>query len=168
MALGVCSDGGEGRPRSVFERFTDRARLVVVQAQNEARALDHNYIGTEHLLLGLIHGDGVGPKVLESMGITREAIRHRVEEITGRGPQAPSGHIPFTPQAKRVLESSLAEARALGHGYVGSEHILLGLIRSDDVAGQVLLEQGVDLDAAREWVTRLLDQYRREQGNQTG
>jgi ATP-dependent Clp protease ATP-binding subunit ClpC len=152
----------------MFERFTDRARLVVVQAQQEARGLDHNYIGTEHLLLGLIHGDGVGPKVLEAMGISREAVRHRVEEIVGRGEHASPAKIPFTPQAKEVLELSLAEAHALGHGYIGTEHILLGLIRSDDVAGQVLLEQGADLNAAREWVIRILDEYRRQQPNQTG
>lgn len=152
----------------MFERFTDRARRVVVQAQEEARALDHNYIGTEHLLLGLIHGDGVGPKVLESMGINRDSVRQRVEEIIGRGEHASSGHIPFTPEAKHVLELSLAEARVLGHGYIGTEHILLGLISGEGVAAQVLLEQGADLNAAREQVIRMLDEYRRQHGNQTG
>src|ERR1035438_636575 len=119
--------------RSMFERFTDRARRVVVLAQEEARMLNHNYIGTEHLLLGLIHeGEGVAAKVLESMGISLEAVRQQVEEIVGRGKDAPSGHIPFTPRAKKVLELSLREAQILGHNYIGTEHILLGLIREGE------------------------------------
>src|SRR6266498_1204319 len=114
----------------MFERFTDRARRVVVLAQEEARLLNHNYIGTEHILLGLIHeGEGVAAKALESLGISLEAVRAQVEEIIGQGQQAPSGHIPFTPRAKKVLELSLREALQLGHNYIGTEHILLGLIR---------------------------------------
>ena len=114
----------------MFERFTDRARRVVVLAQEEARMLNHNYIGTEHILLGLIHeGEGVAAKALESLGISLEAVRQQVEEMIGQGQQAPSGHIPFTPRAKKVLELSLREALQLGHNYIGTEHILLGLIR---------------------------------------
>ena len=117
----------------MFERFTDRARRVVVLAQEEARMLNHNYIGTEHILLGLIHeGEGVAAKALESLGISLEAVRQQVEEIIGQGQQAPSGHIPFTPRAKKVLELSLREALQLGHNYIGTEHILLGLIREGD------------------------------------
>ena len=111
----------------MFERFTDRARRVVVLAQEEARMLSHNYIGTEHILLGLIHeGEGVAAKALESLNISLEAVRAQVEEIIGQGQQAPSGHIPFTPRAKKVLELSLREALQLGHNYIGTEHILLG------------------------------------------
>jgi ATP-dependent Clp protease ATP-binding subunit ClpC len=155
----------------MFERFTDRARRVVVQAQEEARTLDHNYVGPEHLLLGLTHEGigGVGPKALESLGISLEAVRQRVEEVTGRGEQAPSGHIPFTPQAKEVLRLALDEAVQLAHSYVGTEHVLLGLIREgDSVAAQALIGLGADLNGAREQVIRLLDQYRREHGPQAG
>ena len=114
----------------MFERFTDRARRVVVLAQEEARLLNHSYIGTEHILLGLIHeGEGVAAKALESLGISLEAVRSQVEEIIGQGGSSPSGHIPFTPRAKKVLELSLREALQLGHNYIGTEHILLGLIR---------------------------------------
>ena len=117
----------------MFERFTDRARRVVVLAQEEARMLNHNYIGTEHILLGLIHeGEGVAAKALESLGISLDAVRQQVEEIIGQGQQAPSGHIPFTPRAKKVLELSLREALQLGHNYIGTEHILLGLIREGE------------------------------------
>ena len=142
----------------MFERFTDRARRVVVLAQEEARMLNHNYIGTEHILLGLIHeGEGVAAKALESLGISLEAVRQQVEEIIGQGQQAPSGHIPFTPRAKKVLELSLREALQLGHNYIGTEHILLGLIREGDgVAAQILVEGGVRLDPARTQVIRLL------------
>ena len=124
----------------MFERFTDRARRVVVLAQEEARNLNHNYIGTEHILLGLIHeGEGVAAQALEAMGISLESVREQVEEIIGQGTEAPSGHIPFTPRAKKVLEYSLREALQLGHNYIGTEHILLGLIREGDgVAAQVL------------------------------
>jgi ATP-dependent Clp protease ATP-binding subunit ClpC len=142
----------------MFERFTDRARRVVVLAQEEARMLNHNYIGTEHVLLGLIHEeDGVGAKALESLGISFEAVRQRVNEIVGQGGSAPTGHIPFTPRAKRTLELSLREALELGHNYIGTEHILLGLIRvGDGVAAQVLDELGADLSRLRQEVIHLL------------
>jgi ATP-dependent Clp protease ATP-binding subunit ClpC len=142
----------------MFERFTDRARRVVVLAQEEARVLNHNYIGTEHLLLGLIHeGEGVAAKALESVGISLDAVRQQVEEIIGQGQQAPLGHIPFTPRAKKVLELADREARALGHAYVGTEHILLGLIREGDgVAAQVLVNLGADLNRVRQQVIQLV------------
>jgi ATP-dependent Clp protease ATP-binding subunit ClpA len=142
----------------MFERFTDRARRVVVLAQEEARMLNHNYIGTEHILLGLIHeGEGVAAKALESLGISLEAVRQQVEEIIGQGQQAPSGHIPFTPRAKKVLELSLREALQLGHNYIGTEHILLGLIREGEgVAAQVLVRLGADLNRVRQQVIQLL------------
>ena len=142
----------------MFERFTDRARRVVVLAQEEARMLNHNYIGTEHILLGLIHeGEGVAAKALESLGISLEAVRQQVEEIIGQGQQAPSGHIPFTPRAKKVLELSLREALQLGHNYIGTEHILLGLIREGEgVAAQVLVRLGADLNRVRRQVIQLL------------
>jgi len=135
----------------LFQRFSDRARRVVVLAQEEARMLNHNYIGTEHLLLGLIQeGEGVAAKALESMSISLEAVRNQVEEIIGRGSSAPTGHIPFTPRAKKVLELSLREALQLGHNYIGTEHILLGLIREGEgVAAQVLTKLGADLDRVR-------------------
>ncbi len=142
----------------MFERFTDRARRVVALAQEEARMLNHNYIGTEHLLLGLIReSEGVAAKALESLGISLEAVRQQVKEIIGRGQQAPSGHIPFTPRAKKVLELSLREADGLGHNYIGTEHILLGLIREGSgVAAQVLVRLGADLNRARQQVVQLL------------
>src|SRR5688572_25669384 len=142
----------------MFERFTDRARRVVVLAQEEARMLNHNYIGTEHILLGLIHeGEGVAAKALESLGISLEGVRQQVEEIIGQGQQAPSGHIPFTPRAKKVLELSLREALQLGHNYIGTEHILLGLIREGEgVAAQVLVKLGADLGRVRQQVVQLL------------
>jgi len=145
----------------MFERFTDRARRVVVLAQEEARMLNHNYIGTEHILLGLIHeGEGVAAKGLESLGISLEAVRSQVEEIIGQGQQAPSGHIPFTPRAKKVLELSLREALQLGHNYIGTEHILLGLIREGEgVAAQVLVKLGADLSRVRQQVIQLLSGY---------
>ena len=148
----------------MFERFTDRARRVVVLAQEEARMLNHNYIGTEHILLGLIHeGEGVAAKALESLGISLDAVRQQVEEIIGQGQQAPSGHIPFTPRAKKVLELSLREAKALGHNYIGTEHILLGLIREGSgVAAQVLVKLGADLNRARQQVVQLLHGYHGE------
>ncbi len=142
----------------MFERFTDRARRVVVLAQEEARLLNHNYIGTEHILLGLIHeGEGVAAKALESLGINLENVRSQVIEIIGQGQQAPSGHIPFTPRAKKVLELSLREALQLGHNYIGTEHILLGLIREGEgVAAQVLQKLGADLPKVRQTVIQLL------------
>ncbi|MEM9034609.1 MAG: ATP-dependent Clp protease ATP-binding subunit [Actinomycetota bacterium] len=145
----------------MFERFTDRARRVVVLAQEEARLLNHNYIGTEHILLGLIHeGEGVAAKALESLGISLEAVRSQVEEIIGQGGASPSGHIPFTPRAKKVLELSLREALQLGHNYIGTEHILLGLIREGEgVAAQVLVKLGADLSRVRQQVIQLLSGY---------
>ncbi|MDQ1539701.1 MAG: ATP-dependent Clp protease ATP-binding subunit ClpC, partial [Actinomycetota bacterium] len=149
----------------MFERFTDRARRVVVLAQEEARMLNHNYIGTEHILLGLIHeGEGVAAKALESLGISLEGVRQQVEEIIGQGQQAPSGHIPFTPRAKKVLELSLREALQLGHNYIGTEHILLGLIREGEgVAAQVLVKLGADLNRVRQQVIQLLSGYQGKQ-----
>jgi ATP-dependent Clp protease ATP-binding subunit ClpA len=145
----------------VFERFTERARRVVVLAQEEARLLNHNYIGTEHLLLGLIHeGEGVAAEALQSLGISLEAVRAQVEEIIGQGQSAPTGHIPFTPRAKKVLELSLREALQLGHNYIGTEHILLGLIREGEgVAAQVLVKLGADLARVRQQVVQLLSSY---------
>jgi ATP-dependent Clp protease ATP-binding subunit ClpC len=149
------------RSDEMFERFTDRARRVVVLAQEEARMLNHNYIGTEHILLGLIHeGEGVAAKALESLGISLEGVRQQVEEIIGQGQSAPSGHIPFTPRAKKVLELSLREALQLGHNYIGTEHILLGLIREGEgVAAQVLVKLGADLNRVRQQVIQLLHGY---------
>ena len=154
----------------MFERFTDRARRVVVLAQEEARMLNHNYIGTEHILLGLIHeGEGVAAKSLESMNISLEAVRHQVEEIIGQGQQAPSGHIPFTPRAKKVLELSLREALQLGHNYIGTEHILLGLIREGEgVAAQVLVKLGADLNRVRQQVIQLLSGYQGKEPASSG
>ncbi|MFL5736832.1 MAG: ATP-dependent Clp protease ATP-binding subunit [Actinomycetota bacterium] len=145
----------------MFERFTDRARRVVVLAQEEARMLNHNYIGTEHILLGLIHeGEGVAAKALESLNISLDAVRQQVEEIIGQGQAAPTGHIPFTPRAKKVLELSLREALQLGHNYIGTEHILLGLIREGEgVAAQVLQKLGADLNRVRQTVIQLLSGY---------
>ena len=154
----------------MFERFTDRARRVVVLAQEEARMLNHNYIGTEHILLGLIHeGEGVAAKGLESLGISLEAVRAQVEEIIGQGQQAPSGHIPFTPRAKKVLELSLREALQLGHNYIGTEHILLGLIREGEgVAAQVLVKLGADLNRVRQQVIQLLSGYQGKESATAG
>jgi ATP-dependent Clp protease ATP-binding subunit ClpC len=142
----------------MFERFTDRARRVVVLAQEESRLLNHNYIGTEHILLGLVHeGEGVAALALTSMGIGLDSVRGQVEEIIGQGKAAPTGHIPFTPRAKKVLELSLREALQLGHNYIGTEHILLGLLREGEgVAAQVLQKLGADLDGARQAVIRLM------------
>ena len=154
----------------MFERFTDRARRVVVLAQEEARMLSHNYIGTEHILLGLIHeGDGIAAKALESLGVSLEAVRAQVEEIIGQGQQAPSGHIPFTPRAKKVLELSLREALQLGHNYIGTEHILLGLIREGEgVAAQVLHKLGADLNRVRQQVIQLLSGYQGKEQQTAG
>src|SRR5690349_11952241 len=145
----------------MFERFTDRARRVVVLAQEEAKMLNHNYIGTEHILLGLIHeGEGVAAKALESLGISLDAVREQVQDIIGQGQQQPTGHIPFTPRAKKVLELSLREALQLGHSYIGTEHILLGLIREGEgVAAQVLVKLGADLNRVRQQVIQLLHGY---------
>jgi ATP-dependent Clp protease ATP-binding subunit ClpC len=148
----------------MFERFTDRARRVIVEAQQQARALDHDYIGTEHLLLGLIsEGHGLGVKALESLGVSAEALRAGVAEIVDRGQSSMAGHIPFTPRAKQVLRQSLAEALRLGHNYIGTEHLLLALIQErDGVAGQVLAAAGADLGRVRAEVVRLLAEYQRQ------
>src|SRR6266498_3479828 len=152
----------------MFERFTDRARRVVVLAQEEARILNHNYIGTEHILLGLIHeGGGIAATTLESLGISLQAVRSQVEEIIGHGQSAPTGHIPFTPRAKKVLEFSLRESLQLGHNYIGTEHILLGLIREGEgVAAQVLQKLGADLNRVRQQVIQLLSGYSGGKGEQ--
>jgi len=151
----------------MFERLSDRARRVLDLAQEEARTLNHNYIGTEHILLGLIHeGEGVAAKTLESLGITLEAVRQQVREIIGRGQQAPPGELPFTPRARKVLELSLREAMQLGHIYIGTEHVLLGLIRAGDgVAAQVLAKLTGDPNRVRQEVIRLLHGY---QGGEAG
>jgi len=141
----------------MFERFTDRARRAMVLAQEQARMLNHDYIGTEHILLGLLEAEGVAAKALESLGISLDAVRQQLEEIIGQGQQAPPEHIPFTPRAKKVLELSLRESQQLGHNYIGTEHILLGLIReSKGVAAQVLVKLGADLNRVRQQVIQLL------------
>jgi ATP-dependent Clp protease ATP-binding subunit ClpA len=142
----------------MFERFTDRARRVVVLAQEEARLLDHDHIGTEHILLGLIHeGEGVAAQALASLEVDLAAVRHEVERLVPRGESSPSGHIPFTPRAKKVLELSLREALRLGHNYIGTEHILLGLVRElDGFAAKALVQVGVDLDQVRQRVEDLV------------
>jgi ATP-dependent Clp protease ATP-binding subunit ClpC len=144
--------------KTMFEKFTDRARRVVVLAQEEARMLNHDYIGTEHILLGLIHeGEGAAAKALNGIGISLEQVRQQVEEIIGTGRISPSGQIPFTPRAKKVLELSYREALHLRHNYIGTEHILLGLLREGDgVAAQVLVKLGADLDRVRQQVIALL------------
>jgi ATP-dependent Clp protease ATP-binding subunit ClpC len=153
----------------MFERFTDRARRVVVQAQEEARTLGHSYVGTEHVLLGLTHEGGVAAKALEALGIGTEAVRERVGEAVGRGELSMTGHIPFTPRTKDVLRHALRESRQLGHAYIGTEHILLGLLSEGEGAGaRVLTELGADLDEARRQVIRILEEYRRERGPQSG
>ena len=142
----------------MFERFTDQARRVVVLAQEEARRLDHNYIGTEHILLGLLRdGEGVAVEALDGLGVSLEETRAKVGEIIGHGSDQQSGHIPFTPRAKKVLELSLREALELGTDYIGTEHILLGLIREGQgVAAQVLVDLGAGLDQTREKVLELI------------
>ena len=149
----------------MFERFTDRARRTVVYAQDEARMLNHNHIGTEHILLGLVHeGEGVAASALESMGISLAAVRQEVEGIIGKGKHAQTGHIPFTPRAKKVLELSLREAQQLGHNYIGTEHILLGLVREGDgVGAQVLVKLGADLSRVRQVVVQQLQGLEGEQ-----
>ena len=145
----------------MFERFTDRARRVVVLAQEEARLLNHDYIGTEHILLGLVHEEqGVAARALTELDISLEAVRAEVKEIVGQGKSAPTGHIPFTPRAKKVLELSLREAIQLGHNYIGTEHILLGVIREGEgVAAQVLIKLGAGLDRVRQVVVQLQAGY---------
>jgi ATP-dependent Clp protease ATP-binding subunit ClpC len=155
----------------MFERFTDRARRVVVLAQEEARTLNHDYIGTEHILLALIReSGGIAAQALESLGITEEAARQQVEEIIGRGQQdPPRGHIPFTPRAKKALQLSMREAIALGHAYIGTEHILLGLLRQDDGAViRVLNGLGVDPNRVRQQVIQLVSARRVHEEPGTG
>lgn len=154
----------------MFDRFTDRARRVIVLAQDEARVLNHNYIGTEHILLGLINeGEGVAAKALSSLDITLEAARAQVLDIIGEGPSAPSGHIPFTPRAKKVLELSMREAVQLNHPYIGTEHILLGLVREGEgVAAQVFIKLGVELSKVRQAVLQLLNGYQEKQAATAG
>ena len=149
--------------RKMFQRFSDQARRVVVLAQAEARRLNHNSIGTEHLLLGLVREDeGVAAQVLHSLGLGLEAVRQQAAEIVGQGKQGqgaegPAGHMPFTSRAKRVLELSLREALQLGHDHIGTEHILLGVVRVDDsVAAQVLVRLGADLNGVRRQVIQSL------------
>ncbi|NQV92856.1 MAG: AAA family ATPase, partial [Candidatus Aquiluna sp.] len=154
----------------MFEKFTDKARRVVVLAQEEAKLLNHNYIGTEHILLGLIHeGEGVAAKALEALGINLEQVREQVQDIIGQGQQSPSGHIPFTPRAKKVLELSLREALQLGHSYIGTEHLLLGLIREGEgVAAQVLTKLGADTNKVRQQVIQLLSGYQGKESVSVG
>jgi ATP-dependent Clp protease ATP-binding subunit ClpC len=154
----------------MFERFTDRARRAMILAQEEARMLSHSHIGTEHLLLGLIHeGGGVAAEALESLGISLQAVRQQVEEVIGQGQHAPGDPIPFTPRAKKVLELSRREALAMGHNYVGTEHILLGLLREGDgVAAQVLVRLGADLNRVRQQVIQLLAGHQDKDGPKSG
>jgi hypothetical protein len=150
----------------MFERFTDRARRVVVLAQEEARMLDHDYIGTEHLLLGLIReGEGVAAKALRALDVDLDTLRREVEALVGRGQQPTKGHIPFTPPAKKALELALRESVHLGHDYIGTEHLLLGLVREGEgPAAQVLQQRGIELPAVRQEVIRLLHGYQVRQG----
>jgi ATP-dependent Clp protease ATP-binding subunit ClpC len=144
----------------MFERFTDRARRVVVLAQEECRMFNHNYIGTEHILAGIIHEDeGVGAQIVKSMGFSLEGVRDQIEIIVGRGQQAPMGHIPFTPRAKKVVELALREALQLGHNYIGTEHVLLGLIREGEGIGASILD--ADLNKVRRSVIRILGEQRK-------
>jgi ATP-dependent Clp protease ATP-binding subunit ClpC len=154
----------------MFERFSDRARRVVVLAQEEARMLEHDYIGTEHLLLGLIHeGEGVAAKSLRALGIDLETVRGEVEALIGRGQQPAPGHIPFTPRAKKSLELALREMVHLGHDYIGTEHLLLGLIREGDgVAAQVLRQRGLELNRVRQEVIRQLHGHEAGAGRRRG
>jgi ATP-dependent Clp protease ATP-binding subunit ClpA len=150
----------------MFERFTDRARRVVVLAQEEARMLEHNYIGTEHLLLALIHeGEGVAAKALRALDVDLDTLRREVEALVGRGQQTPKGHIPFTPRAKKVLELSLRESVQLGHDYIGTEHLLLGIVREGEgPAAQVLQQRGIELNTVRQEVIRLLHGHQAGEG----
>jgi ATP-dependent Clp protease ATP-binding subunit ClpC len=159
-----CFTDGSVRSDKMYERLTDRARRVVVLAQEEARMLNHNYIGTEHILLGLIReGAGVAAKALESLGMSLEAVRQQVEEIIGRGQRGPSGHIPFTPRAKTVLELSLREALRLGDNHIGTEHILLALTEeAEGGAAQVLARFGADPVSIRRQVVLQVQAERKQ------
>jgi ATP-dependent Clp protease ATP-binding subunit ClpC len=142
----------------VFERFTEQARRVVVLAQDEARALEHNYIGTEHILLGLLRmNEGLAARALESLEVTVEEVRAQVALIVGQGDEVTAGQIPFTPRAKKVLDLALREALSLGHDYIGPEHILLGLVRENQgLAARILLDLGADAEKVREEIIRML------------
>ena len=172
MAAEPVGRGGTENEGAIimFERFTDRARRVVVLAQEEARMLNHNYIGTEHILLGLIHeGEGVAAKALESLGISLEAVRQKVEEIIGHGQQSPADTSHSHPRAKKVLELSLREALQINHSYIGTEHILLGLIREGEgVAAQVLVKLGADLNRVRNQVLQLLSGFQGKEAATSG
>lgn len=145
----------------MFERFTDRARRVLVLAQDEARSLNHNYIGTDHILLGLLHeGEGVAAQALIALGVSLEDARSQIEMLIGRGEAEPTGHIPFTPRAKKVQELALRESLQLGHSYIGTEHLLLGLVREGEgIGAQVLAKLGVELTRVREQVIQILSEY---------
>jgi ATP-dependent Clp protease ATP-binding subunit ClpC len=158
------------REHEMFERFTDRARRVVVLAQDEARLLDHNYIGTEHLLLGLLQeGHGVAAQALDGLGVSLAEVRRQVEEIIGRGSGHQPGHLPFTPRAKKVLELSFREALKLGHDYIGTEHILLGIVREGEgVAAQVIAALGAGEDQVRDKVTEILGRSAGRPGEHPG
>jgi ATP-dependent Clp protease ATP-binding subunit ClpC len=153
----ICK-GEDGILDDVFERFTDRARRVLTLAQEEARQLNHSFIGTEHILLGLIHeGDGVGAQALRSLGISSQVVRDKVQEIVGTAGTVADGSPPFTPRAKKVLELALREALQLNHSYIGTEHILLGLVREGEgVAATVLVSLGADLPRVRQEVNSLM------------
>ena len=160
-AVRACSRfNGKGREGPVFERFTERARQVVVLAQDEARALKHNYIGTEHILLGLLREEeGLAARVLESLDITVEEVRAQVARIVGQGDEVTTGQIPFTPRAKKVLELALREALSLGHNYIGTEHILLGLLREEEgLAARVLESLDITVEEVRAQVARIVGQ----------
>jgi ATP-dependent Clp protease ATP-binding subunit ClpC len=167
LSRGVMGKGGRG---NVFERFTERARQVVVLAQDEARALKHNYIGTEHILLGLLREEeGLAARVLESLDITVEEVRAQVARIVGQGDEVTTGQIPFTPRAKKVLELALREALSLGHNYIGTEHILLGLVRENEgVAARILLDFDADAEKIRNEIIRMLSGPGRRQGGSSG
>ena len=162
LRLGLTDPPGE----TLFERFTERARQVVVLAQDEARALKHNYIGTEHILLGLLREEeGLAARVLESLDITVEEVRAQVARIVGQGDEVTTGQIPFTPRAKKVLELALREALSLGHNYIGTEHILLGLVRENEgVAARILLDFDADAEKIRNEIIRMLSGPGRRQG----
>src|ERR687884_1974460 len=165
---GRTADKGRRELRDLFERFTERARQVVVLAQDEARALKHNYIGTEHILLGLLREEeGLAARVLESLDITVEEVRAQVARIVGQGDEVTTGQIPFTPRAKKVLELALREALSLGHNYIGTEHILLGLVRENEgVAARILLDFDADAEKIRNEIIRMLSgPGRRQQGS---
>jgi ATP-dependent Clp protease ATP-binding subunit ClpC len=150
-----AAPAGRGYPRRVFERFTERARQVIVLAQDEARHLRHDHIGTEHILLGVLREEGVGRRALASIGVEADEVRARVGRIVGEGDDVTMGQILFTPRAKRVLELALREPRGLGHDHIGPEHILLALVREGDgVAARILLELSADAARVRAAVFR--------------